>query len=107
MSKKTSLSIARPFGPFVGKFKLPQALIDDVNSFIDKNEESPDVIKAVDWSSNLVGKVHQELLIPERIIKTHEDSLKNEVNDYLQQVMSQGVVSLSTNKWNIEKKVKK
>ena len=104
MSSNDTFSLVRPFGPFVGKFQLSDQLVKDVNSYIDTHGSDPDIAKSLDWSDNLVGKVHQELLIPPEVLAPHEELLKDQVATYLQQVMSLGVVSLSTNAWSIARR---
>lgn len=105
MSEETSrVMIVRPFGPFVGKFFLPDTLVDDINRHIDKSLDDTEVIKNLDWSQNLVGKVHQELKIPDDILEPHETFFKFRVHDYLQQILTHSVVSLNTANCEIQRR---
>jgi len=94
MSSK--LSLVRPFGPYIGKFKFPEPFIKDVNSFIDNSENDPEVLKSLDWSQNLVGKVHQELRVPNYVLLKHEEFLQSQASQYLKSITDMGVVNLDT-----------
>ena len=74
-----SLSIIRPFGPYIGKFILPQDLVEKVNLFVEKTSNDPELLAAVDWSHKLVGKVEQEIKIDDSILVDHENFLSSKV----------------------------
>tara|TARA_Y100001963_G_scaffold149291_1_gene228510 strand:+ start:125 stop:772 length:648 start_codon:yes stop_codon:yes gene_type:complete len=101
--KANNVMLTRPFGPFVGKFSLPHELIDTVNSYVDSLSD-PEVIQSLDWSQNLVGKVHQEIKITKATLASYEEFLRSQVRDYLQQVLNQGVVSLNLSSWDVERR---
>ena len=58
--------IYEPFSPKIGKFKLPDSVINDINFFIDKidNEKLDDKL---DHGPSLAGQVTQEVKLPKEI----------------------------------------
>ena len=56
-------AISTPFGPLIAKFKMSDDMIKTLNDFVE-SDETQNNIKELDWSRNLVGKVHQEILVP-------------------------------------------
>ena len=75
--------IEKPFGPSIGRCKLPPELIDDFNNdcnTIVKNEKN---IKISDWSHNLVGNVKQELAIGLKVFTKWSPYFQKLVNAYI------------------------
>ena len=103
-SKPASVKITRPFGPFIGKFSLPDALVRDINNHVEATTSDSQLVESLDWSHNLVGKVKQELSITDEVLEPYETFLKGRVMEYLGAILSSGVVNLSTTKWNITRK---
>ena len=101
---RENIEICRPFGPFIGKFKLPEPLIKDVNGFVDDVNSDIKIIEALDWSQNLVGKVHQELKIPDDILRPYELFLQKQARGYLKSILAKGAVSLNLHSWDIERR---
>ncbi|RPG05685.1 MAG: hypothetical protein CBE07_001465 [Pelagibacteraceae bacterium TMED247] len=64
-------SALRPFGPTIMKFRLPELLISDFNKSCDEIIKNKELAQSLDFSENLVGKVKQELLIPEEVMDKH------------------------------------
>jgi hypothetical protein len=60
-SNDLTFSIARPFGPSIGKFDIPDQLCDKINQMVDDPALAKECF--VKWSDNLVGEVSSELLI--------------------------------------------
>ena len=53
--------IFSPFSPKIGKFKLKDEIIDDLNIHIDKIIKDKDLSISLDHSKNLAGQVTQEI----------------------------------------------
>ena len=97
------VEVIRPFGPFVGKFSIPQRLVDDINAYTDTISCSDDLSKKMDWSEKLVGKTEQEIYIADDVLKPHEDFLEQQVTNYLEQILGMQVLNLSTQPWVIKR----
>lgn len=71
----TPLNIKKPFGPFIGKVKMPQKLIDSINNFVDQeyNKNKKDYLN-LNHGAKLAGQVTEEIKLPKQII---EDQLIN------------------------------
>ena len=54
------MKLLRPFGPSIGLFRLPDEVIDAANKATELVVNTPDLGKHLDWSPQLVGKVHQD-----------------------------------------------
>jgi len=99
-----SLSMIRPFGPYIGKFLLPKVLIEKINFYIEETTADPELLASVDWSHKLVGKVNQETRIDDSVFANHENFLSDKVVEYLNHILNLGVVNLSTGPWKIERR---
>lgn len=86
---KVKGKMIRPFGPTIGKFTLPKKIIDDFNNVCDLVSQDEGLSRALDHSQRLVGKVKQELSIPDEIIKQHQPYFNGVVSDYLKQINKQ------------------
>ena len=63
-----------PFGPTMGYYRMPEELVDKLNSKMSD--------KLQDYSDNLVGKVSEELAFDEEIIKIAQDGLGQFIAKY-------------------------
>ena len=81
---KTQWQLMQPWGPFIGKFKLPESLIKDFNQDCDSTASSEEKSRILDWSDNLVGKVRQEFLINPAVLESYNDYFSHCVKSYLQ-----------------------
>ena len=59
----------RPFGPPIGKFKIPLKTVNKINLFIEKTIKDEQAVKKFDVGSGLAGQVSQELALPEEIVE--------------------------------------
>ena len=66
---KTSYELYRPFGPPIGKFKIPPNIVKKINDFVDFAVIDKVKAKELDVGSGLAGQVTQELALPEEIIQ--------------------------------------
>ncbi len=66
---KTSYELYRPFGPPIGKFKIPPNIVKKINDFVDIAVIDKVKVKELDVGSGLAGQVTQELALPEEIIQ--------------------------------------
>ena len=77
------MQLLRPFGPSIGKFHLPQAVIDAANESAELVIGSPELGKQLDWSEQLVGKVKQEFAMPQFFLSAHMPFFSNCVKQYV------------------------
>ena len=80
---KSQWQLIHPWGPFIGKFKLPKSLIQDFNQDCDSTAASKEKSNLLDWSDNLVGKVKQEVLINPAVLDKHNVYFSYCVKSYL------------------------
>ena len=66
---KTTYELYRPFGPPIGKFKIPHKIVKKINDFVDVAVIDKVKAKELDVGSGLAGQVTQELALPEEIIQ--------------------------------------
>ncbi len=66
---KTTYELYRPFGPPIGKFKIPPKIVKKINDFVDIAVIDKVKAKELDVGSGLAGQVTQELALPEEIIQ--------------------------------------
>ena len=78
--------LVRPFGPFIVKSKLPQELIDDYNEGLEKMIKDKEKVKEHDWSPYLVGKVKQELRVPDDLRQKYDGYFEALVDAYVKKV---------------------
>ena len=78
--------LIRPFGPFIVKSRLPKDLIDDYNEELEKIIKDKKLVKEYDWSQHLVGKVRQELRVPESVREKYDGHFQALTDAYLKQV---------------------
>jgi len=75
--------IEKPFGPSIGRCKLPQELIDDFNKDCDGIIADKEKSKLHDYSDSLVGNVKQELLISPKIFTKWVPYFKKLITAYI------------------------
>ena len=56
------IEVLRPFGPSVVKIRLPESIISEMNNYTDDLIKDEEKSKKLDFGSQLVGNVHQEIL---------------------------------------------
>jgi len=62
------MTIVRPFSPPIGRYKIPQNLINDLNNYVEEVLKDRNKTQQLDFGKNLVGEVTQELLISESFL---------------------------------------
>ena len=62
---KKDMELFAPFGPTMGYFRMPDELVESLNSKMSDKLE--------DYSDNLVGKVKEELAFDDEIIKIAQE----------------------------------
>ena len=60
---ENSIYVKRPFGPSIGKVKIPIDMIKNLNEYIDKIIEDKKKLKSLDYGSKLAGNVFQEFFL--------------------------------------------
>ena len=63
------LHIIRPFGPSILKVKIPEKILNGLNTYIDKVIDDNKKSKNLDYGKNLVGDVTQEFKLEENFAK--------------------------------------
>ena len=92
------MKILSPFGPKIAKLKLPQFLIKKINGEVDKILTKKKLIKKLDYSKKLVGKVKQEFQLPKAFVKKNlEKVITKEVKNYIKKTTGK-----NTSKVNIK-----
>jgi|LWDU01.1.fsa_nt_gi hypothetical protein len=76
--------LLQPWGPFIGKFKLPENLINDLNKDCDDTAEDEERSRILDWSDKLVGKVRQEFLINPANLEKYNSFFSDCVKKYIE-----------------------
>ena len=59
--------IYEPFSPKIGKFKLPDSVINEINTFVE-NLDKENLKKELDHGPNLAGQVTQEIKLTKEIL---------------------------------------
>ena len=63
------MKILSPFGPKIAIIKIPKKKINTINKEVDKILNNKKRLKISDYSSKLVGQVHQEIKLSPKFIK--------------------------------------
>ena len=63
------MKIISPFGPKIGKFKLPVHVVKQINLEVDKITKQKSLYKKLNYSKKLVGQVKQEFQLPKKFIQ--------------------------------------
>ena len=82
-------AISTPFGPLIAKFKMSDDMIKTLNDFVE-SDETQNNIKELDWSRNLVGKVHQEILVPPEKLRACSNFFHSAMAQYLNAILRSG-----------------
>ena len=69
------MKVLSPFGPKIGKFKLPISIIKKINTEVDRILENKQLAKKLNYSKKLVGEVKQEFELPKTFIKKNLSKL--------------------------------
>tara|TARA_B100000989_G_scaffold192651_2_gene145321 strand:- start:9031 stop:9639 length:609 start_codon:yes stop_codon:yes gene_type:complete len=63
------MQIIAPFGPKIGKLKLPKKIVDQINNEVDKTIKKRSLMEKLNYSNKLVGQVQQEFQLPKIFVK--------------------------------------
>ena len=55
------MKVISPFGPKIGKLKIPKSILNKINYEVDKILKNKSKIKKSDYSRKVVGQVYQEI----------------------------------------------
>ena len=84
------MKLLRPFGPSIGLFQLPDEIIAAANDATELVVGSPALGQQLDWSPQLVGKVHQEFSIPQFFLNAHMPFFTQCVQQYVSGLAEHG-----------------
>tara|TARA_R110002020_G_scaffold125899_1_gene283334 strand:+ start:1566 stop:2306 length:741 start_codon:yes stop_codon:yes gene_type:complete len=82
MKEKNYESVS-PFGPKIATLRLPPELVEDLNAFCEALDEDAALAESLDHSVYLVGKVNQEITIPNELIAPYADFFINAIEEYM------------------------
>ena len=78
------MKILSPFGPKLGKIRIPSNIVSLLNREVDKIIESKSKMKKSDYSKKVVGQVYQEIQISKKFIDKYlKKFIKKQVSTYL------------------------
>ena len=78
------MKILSPFGPKLGKIKIPSKIIFQLNNEVNKVIKSKSKIKKSDYSKKVVGQVYQEIQISKNFINKYlKKFITKQVSNYL------------------------
>ena len=81
--------ILSPFGPKLGKIKIPSKIITKLNEEVDKIIESKSKTKRSDYSKKVVGQVYQEIQISKNFINKYlKKFIAKQVSNYLKKTIN-------------------
>ena len=72
------MKVLSPFGPKLGKIRIPTKIVSQLNKEVDKIIESKLKTKRSDYSKKVVGQVYQEIQISKTIGSLHYLQCHNE-----------------------------
>ena len=78
------MKILSPFGPKLGKIKIPSKIISQLNKEVNKIIKSKSKTKKSDYSKKVVGQVYQEIQISKKFINKYlKKFITEHVSNYL------------------------
>ena len=82
------MKILSPFGPKLGKIKIPNKIVSLLNKEVDKIIKNKSKTKKSDYSNKVVGQVYQEIKISKKFInKNLKKFIKNNIYSYLKKTI--------------------
>ena len=82
------MKILSPFGPKLGKIKIPTKIVSLLNKEVDKIIKNKSKTKKSDYSNKVVGQVYQEIQISNKFInKNLKKFIKNNIYSYLKKTI--------------------
>ena len=82
------MKILSPFGPKLGKIKIPTKIVSLLNKEVDKIIKNNSKTKKSDYSNKVVGQVYQEIKISKKFINRNlKKFIKNNIYNYLKKTI--------------------
>ena len=82
------MKILSPFGPKLGKIKIPTKIVSLLNKEVDKIIKNKSKTKKSDYSNKVVGQVYQEIQISNKFInKNLKKFIKKNIYNYLKKTI--------------------
>jgi hypothetical protein len=82
------MKILSPFGPKLGKIKIPTKIVSLLNKEVDNIIKNKSKTKKSDYSNKVVGQVYQEIQISKKFInKNLKKFIKNNIYSYLKKTI--------------------
>ena len=78
------MKIITPFGPKIGKSKIPSNIVKRINNEIDQIVKNKNNLKKHDYSKKVVGQVYQEIQLSKKFVnKNLKIYINKSISDYL------------------------
>ena len=82
------MKILSPFGPKLGKIKIPTKIVSLLNKEVDKIIKNKSKTKKSDYSNKVVGQVYQEIKISKKFINRNlKKFIKKNIYNYLKKTI--------------------
>jgi len=83
------MKIITPFGPKIGKSKIPSNIIKKINNEIDQIVKNKNNLRKHDYSKKVVGQVYQEIQLSKKFInKNLKMYINKSISDYLKKTLN-------------------
>ena len=83
------MKIITPFGPKIGKSKIPSNIVKKINNEIDQIIKNKNNLKKHDYSKKVVGQVYQEIQLSKNFInKNLKMYINKSISDYLKKTLN-------------------
>tara|TARA_B100001173_G_C15965777_1_gene537673 strand:- start:617 stop:1225 length:609 start_codon:yes stop_codon:yes gene_type:complete len=83
------MKIITPFGPKIGKSKIPSNIVKKINNEVDQIIKNKNNLKKHDYSKKVVGQVYQEIQLSKNFInKNLKMYINKSISDYLKKTLN-------------------
>jgi|TARA_Y100000816_G_C26052238_1_gene551833 hypothetical protein len=83
------MKIITPFGPKIGKSKIPSSIVKRINNEIDQIVKNKNNLKKHDYSKKVVGQVYQEIQLSKKFVnKNLKIYINKSISDYLKKTLN-------------------
>ena len=83
------MKIITPFGPKIGKSKIPSNIVKRINNEIDQIVKNKNNLKKHDYSKKVVGQVYQEIQLSKKFVnKNLKIYINKSISDYLKKKLN-------------------
>ena len=83
------MKIITPFGPKIGKSKIPSNIVKRINNEIDQIVKNKNNLKKHDYSKKVVGQVYQEIQLSKKFVnKNLKIYINKSISDYLKKTLN-------------------